>query len=68
VIAKVVPGDQPGEAEGFEATVFALAFSPAGATYRRSARIRCSPLWVELNVPDGLFSPNQSAARARPPA
>ena len=51
MIARVVPGDQPGEAEGFEATVFALAFSSTGATYRRFARIRRSPLWVELNVP-----------------
>jgi hypothetical protein len=67
-MAKVARGEQPGEAEGFEATAFALAFSPTGATYRSSARTRGSPLWVELNVPDGLFSPNQSAARARPPA
>ena len=47
MIAKVARGEQPGEADGFEATVFALAFSPTGATYRRSARIRGSPLWVE---------------------
>ena len=48
VIAKVARGEQPGEAEGFEAaTVFALTFSPTGAAYRRAARIRGSPLWVE---------------------
>ncbi len=50
MIAKVARGEQSGEAEGFEgleATVFALTFSPTGAAYRRAARTRGSPLWVE---------------------
>ena len=71
MIAKVAPGELPGEAEGFEAIVFALAFSPTGATYRRSARIRGSPLWVELNVPDGcsaLTSPQLVLDRPPDPA
>jgi hypothetical protein len=74
VIAKVARGEQSGEAEGFEgfeATVFALTFSPTGAAYRRAARIRGSPLWVELNVPDGrlaLTSPQLVLDRPPDPA